>query len=44
MTVSISKPALSLRRELARADEPYRIETFAFTGDSSETTFVLGVR
>jgi hypothetical protein len=41
MTVSISKPALNLRRERAKGAESYRIETFAFTGDSSQTTFTL---
>jgi hypothetical protein len=41
MTVSISKPAINLRKELNKGAAKYRIETFAFTGDSSETTFAL---
>jgi hypothetical protein len=41
MTVLASKPALNLRRELAKGAAAYRLETFAFTGDSSKTIFVL---
>jgi hypothetical protein len=41
MTVAIGKPAANLRSELSKGRAAYRIETFPFTGDSSETTFTL---
>ena len=42
MTVSISKPAVNLREELAsKGSVPVAQEAFWFDGDGTETTFVM---